>query len=287
MSLIEKYVFNGENNGLNLLILGGVHGNETAGVKAGLKVISELQQGKIKLKNGRLTIVPVCNLEAYKKGVRSVEENLNRVMKIHQNPQSYEQRLANEICPLIKESRMLLDLHSTHCQGDVPFAFCDYADEYNTPLINALDVDYVLEGWPAMYAAQGEISDFSTEGYAHFCGNTGTTLECGYHNEPEAENIAYNAILSALKVYGMIDGEAAPKPQKTHIQMHSYVIKKHNGRLCRNYKHLDEVQKGQALAVYENGEMLSAPFDGYILLPNHMAEIGTEWYYLGTKKQGL
>ena len=153
MSLIEKYVFNGENNGLNLLILGGVHGNETAGVKAGLKVISELQQGKIKLKNGRLTIVPVCNPEAYKKGVRSVEENLNRVMKIHQNPQSYEQRLANEICPLIKESRMLLDLHSTHCQGDVPFAFCDYADEYDVyswyfyagfPLIIALLTIIVL-----------------------------------------------------------------------------------------------------------------------------------------------
>ena len=219
--------------------------------------------------------------------MRSVEENLNRVMKIHENPQSYEQRLANEICPLIKANRMLLDLHSTHCQGDVPFAFCDYADEYNTPLINALDVDYVLEGWPAMYAAQGEISDFSTEGYAHFCGNTGTTLECGYHKEPVAENIAYNAIVSALKVYGMTDGVVTDKPQKTHIKMHSYVIKKQAGKLCQNYKHLDKVRKGQAIAVYDNGEILCAPFDGYILLPNHTAEIGAEWYYLGTKKQGL
>ena len=218
--------------------------------------------------------------------MRSIEENLNRVMKMHLNPQSYEQCLANEICPLIKANRMLLDLHSTHCQGDVPFAFCDYADEYNMPLINALDVDYVLEGWPAMYAAQGEITDFSTEGYAHFCGNTGTTLECGYHKEPEAENIAYNAIISALKVYGMIDGAVTVQPQKTHIQMHSYVIKKQAGKLCQNYKHLDMVRKGQAIAVYDNGEILRAPFDGYILLPNHTAEIGAEWYYLGTKKSG-
>lgn len=287
MSLIEKYVFTGENKGMNLLILGGVHGNETAGIKAGFRVVEEIKQGKIKLQNGRLTIVPVCNPAAYQKDVRSIEENLNRVMKMHLNPQSYEQCLANEICPLIKANRMLLDLHSTHCQGDVPFAFCDYADEYNTPLINALDVDYVLEGWPAMYAAQGEITDFSTEGYAHFCGNTGTTLECGYHKEPEAENIAYNAIVSALKVYGMIDGVVTVKPQKTHIQMHSYVIKKQAGKFCQNYKHLDMVRKGQAIAVYDNGEILRAPFDGYILLPNHTAEIGAEWYYLGTKKQGL
>ena len=85
----------------------------------------------------------------------------------------------------------------------------------------------------------------------------------------------------------MIDGKVSPKPKKTQIKRHSGGRKKHDGRLCRNYKHLDEVQKGQALAVYENGETLPAPFDGYILLPNHTAEIGAEWYYLGTKKQGL
>ena len=114
MSLIEKYVFTCENKGMNLLILGGVHGNETAGIKAGFRVVEDIKQGKIKLQNGRLTIVPVCNPAAYQKDVRSIEENLNRVMKMHLNPQSYEQCLANEICPLIKANRMLLDLHSTH-----------------------------------------------------------------------------------------------------------------------------------------------------------------------------
>ena len=68
--------------------------------------------------------------------------------------------------------------------------------------------------------------------------------------------------------------------------MHSYVIKKQAGKLCQIYKHLDNVRKGQAIAVYDNGEILRAPFDGYILLPNHTAEIGAEWYYLGTKKSG-
>ncbi|MCI5635020.1 MAG: succinylglutamate desuccinylase/aspartoacylase family protein [Alphaproteobacteria bacterium] len=287
MSLIEKFVFKGKNDGLHLLILGGVHGNETAGIKACQKIISELNSQKIKLEKGVLTLVPICNPLAFQNDVRSMDENLNRVMKIHQNPQSYEQRLANEICPLIFQNRMLLDLHSTHCQGDVPFAFCDYADEYNTPLLNALDVDYVLEGWPEMYAAQDEISDFSTEGYAHFCGNSGTTLECGYHKEPMAENIAYNAVISALKVYGMISGNVIAKPQKTHIKMQNYVIKKQAGKLCRNYKHLDAVSAGENIAVYDTGKILYAPADGYILLPNHSAGIGAEWYYFGTKKQGL
>lgn len=287
MSLIEKFVFKGKNDGLHLLVLGGIHGNETSGIKACKKIIYELNQGTIKLEKGVLTLVPICNPLAFQNNVRSMEENLNRVMKPHAVPQSYEQRLANEICPLIQENRMLLDLHSTHCKGDVPFAFCDYADEYNTPLINALDVGYVLEGWPAMYAKQGEISDFSTEGYAHACGNTGTTLECGYHNEPAAGNIAYNAIISALKVYGMIDGTIKPAQKKTYIKMQSFEVKKTEGKFCKNYKHLDSVSTGENIAVYNTGEVLQAPADGYILLPNHQAEIGSEWYYFGTKKQGL
>ena len=90
---------------------------------------------------------------------------------MHDNPQSYEQRLANEICPLIRSHRFTLDLHSTHCVGDVPFAFCDYPDDYNRKVIEALPVDYVLEGWPEIYGRQAQIQDFSTEQCAHVYGN--------------------------------------------------------------------------------------------------------------------
>lgn len=170
MSLITKYEFEAPEEGIKLLILAAVHGNETAGTKACNRLMAELNSGMVTLKKGFLTIVPVCNPEAYRKDVRCVEENLNRVMTFHENPQTYEQRLANEICPLIKRSRVTLDLHSTHCPGDVPFAFCDYPDKYNQTLINALDVEYVLEGWPEIYGRQQQITDYSTEHCAHAYG---------------------------------------------------------------------------------------------------------------------
>ena len=191
MSLITKYEFEVPEEGIKLLILAAVHGNETAGTKACNRLMAELNSGMVTLKKGFLTIVPVCNPEAYRKDVRCVEENLNRVMTFHENPQTYEQRLANEICPLIKRSRVTLDLHSTHCPGDVPFAFCDYPDKYNQMLINALDVEYVLEGWPEIYGRQQQITDYSTEHCAHAYGKTATTLECGYHKAPEAAELAY------------------------------------------------------------------------------------------------
>lgn len=279
--MIETFQYKGKEDGLSLLVLAAVHGNETAGTKALSRLIEKLDKQQICLKKGKLTLVPVCNPAAYQRHIRETEENLNRVMKPHQNPQTYEQKLANEICPLIATHRMTLDLHSTHCPDDVPFAFCDYPDNYNSSLIAVLPVDYVLEGWPQMYAAQNAISDFSTEGYAHTCGNTATTLECGFHEAETAAEIAYQAVLNALAAFGMIEAPVPPLMDKKHILMKYFVIKEKSGRLLKNYKHLDKIRAGEKLAVYDDGTILTAPQNGFILLPNPDAAIGAEWYYFG------
>lgn len=282
--MIEKYEFDSGKEGTKLLILAAVHGNETAGTNALRRLLKEIDEGKIKLQSGQLVMVPVCNPEAYKRDVRQIDENLNRVMKIHSRPMTYEQKLANEICPLIKDCDVLLDLHSTHCEGDVPFAFCDYPNAANSLLINSLNVGYVLEGWPEIYAGQGEIEDNSTEHCAHVYGRTGTTVECGYHKSAAAVELAYSAVISTLACFGMIEAEVRANCSKTHILMKNYVIKKRDGELCKAYKHLDKVHKGEEIARYADGEILTAADDGYILLPNLKAEIGAEWYYFGEAK---
>lgn len=284
LEMIEKYTFEGEKKGVKLLVFAAIHGNETAGTNAIRRLLKEFEAGKIKLCSGCLTLVPVCNAQAYAKDVRQIDENLNRVIKIFEEPKTYEQRLANELCPLIQKHDVLLDLHSTHCEGDVPFAFCDYPDKNNQKLIAGLDVGYVLEGWPQIYAGNCEIEDFSTERAAHDFGKTATTLECGYHKSVEAIEIAYSAIINTLAGFEMIEKEKPAERPKTHILMQGYVVKKKEGRLCKNYKHLDEIKAGEVIAQYDNGEVLTAPNDGFILLPNLRAEIGAEWYYFGIKK---
>lgn len=282
--MIKKYEFDSGGEGKNLLILAAVHGNETAGTNALKRLLTEIDAGEIVLKSGKLAVVPVCNPAAYQQDVRQIEENLNRVMTVHREPKTYEQKLANEICPLIKACDVMLDLHSTHCEGDVPFAFCDYPSKDNLTLIEGLAVDYVLEGWPDIYDGQGEIEDFSTERCAHTYGKTGTTVECGYHKSADAVDLAYSAIISTLSQFGMIDAIKPAVRKKTHILMKNYVVKKRDGQMCKNYKHLDLVKKGEEIARYEDGEILTAPADGYILLPNLKAENGAEWYYFGVAK---
>lgn len=283
--MLEKYEFVGKDEGKHLLILAAVHGNETAGTNALKRLLKEIEQGLIKINAGKLTIVPVCNPKAYEKSVRQIDENLNRVIKMHDNPETYEQKLANEICLLIRDCDVMLDLHSTHCEGDVPFAFCDYPKEDNLKLISGLPVRFVLEGWPNIYANQSEIQDFSTERAAHMFGGVGTTLECGYHKSLEAINIAYQSVINALVLFGMIDGKMPETTLKTHILMQNYVVKKREGRLLKDYKHLDALKKGEDIARYDDGEILRALDDGYILLPNLEAEIGAEWYYFGNVKK--
>ncbi len=282
--MINKYEFESGKSGTQLLVLAAVHGNETAGTNALKRVMKELGSGSIVLKKGKLVVVPICNPQAYARDVRQIEENLNRVMAEHAYPETYEQKLANEICPLIKKCDVMLDLHSTHCEGDVPFAFCDYFNAKTKKLIDALAVDYVLEGWPDIYAGQEEIQDFSTERCAHDYGKAGTTVECGYHKSAAAVDLAYSAIISTLAAFGMIETEKTEIRPKTHILMKSYVVKKRAGKLLKNYKHLDKVVSGEVIARYDDGEVLTAPADGYILLPNLKAETGAEWYYFGVAK---
>jgi len=282
-NMIQKFVFEHSQMGPSVLILGAIHGNEVAGPIALQRLIEDITSGKVVLKKGRLTLVPVCHEQANRQNVRQIDENLNRVMHPHKNPQTCEQKLANELCPLIEQHDILLDLHSTHCQGDMPFAFCDYPLLKNVKIIDVLDVDYVLLGWPEIYQAGTEISDYSTERYAYECHRAGITLECGYHKEPKAAEVAYKAVLNVLAMLGMIDGNTPLSRAKTFIRLTSYIVKKKAGQLCQNYKHLDKVRQGQKIAEYDDGEVLYAPCDGYILLPNVNAVIGAEWYYLGVK----
>lgn len=280
--MVKKYEFYGSEPGKNLLVLAAVHGNEQAGTRAMERLLKEIDEKKIVLTKGKLTLVPVCNEKAYEKDVRQIDENLNRVIKIHENPQTYEQKVANEICQLIQENDIMLDLHSTHCEGDVPFIICDYPDAINEKFMNVLPVGYILYGWPDVYAHQKNIEDCCTEHYAHMCGCSGITLECGYHKSEDAVEVAYQAIINTMSVLSMIEAhQLNNRLIKKKILIKDYVIKRKEGHLFKEYKHLDRVQKGETIAQYMDGETLYADKEGYILLPNSNADVGTEWYYLG------
>ena len=54
--MITKYEFRGEKDGISLLILAAVHGNETAGTQACFRIIDEFNRGALRLTGGHLTL---------------------------------------------------------------------------------------------------------------------------------------------------------------------------------------------------------------------------------------
>lgn len=277
---LQDINFETEVAGPKLLVLGAVHGNEVAGTKACEKLIKEINEGIIKLLIGKLILVPIANPLAYKKDVRQIEENLNRVIKKWTNPDTYEKKLAVEIAKKIDECDYMLDIHSTHNADDVPFSFLDNPSDGNLKIVNALEIKYVLSGWPEVYGKQNNIVDFSTETYANSINKNGITFESGYHKDEAAAELAYNSLINVLKTLEMIEGK--PKNvDKKFIKMTDMVIKNKKGRFAKKFKHLDFLSKGEVIAIYNDGEKLTAEKDCHIIIPNHKAKIGAEWYYLG------
>lgn len=278
--MFKSYTFKGAQKGANILILGAVHGNETAGTFAQQKIIEQIQKKELILQAGQITFLPIVNEAAYQKDCRFVDINLNRVVRFHQQPKNNEEKIANELIKLIDACDVMLDLHSTHCPDDEAFAFIDYPTALNKELLSLIPVKTALAGWPQIYAGNSAIENYCTEEYAHRHGKRGITVECGYHKAPLATDIAKQSILNVLAYFKNI----AQEPifyQPKEIMLHSFIIKQQEGRFSKNYQHLDKITQGETLAVYESGEQITAPFDGCIIMPNPTANIGDEWFYYG------
>ena len=278
--MLKKYIFDSPVSGSNVLFLGAIHGNEPAGAKAIFKVVEKFAGRALSLQKGSVCLIPVCNPRAFEKNVRQIDENLNRVIKDWDNPTNYEQQLGKEIASYIKESDIIIDLHSSHCREDKPFIFNDYPDDLADKLCEAQNIQYIVKGWPEIYASS-PINDFSTGNCAHIYNKSCLTIECGWHQSLQSEQTAYYAIINTLLSLQMLKGYSSAPINQTKIMMDNFIIKQSAGKLAQNYRHLDTITQGEILACYDNGSSIISPQDGYIMLPNADADLNTEWFYLG------
>lgn len=73
----EYYIAAGQQQGTTLVITAGIHGNEVGSIKAAKKLLDLVRKDIIRINKGQLIIVPIVNVEAYKKRIRGVPD-LNR-----------------------------------------------------------------------------------------------------------------------------------------------------------------------------------------------------------------
>jgi len=294
--------------GPRLIVLGGVHGDETCGTVGIERAVAELDSGALRLRCGQLTLVPVANPLARRLQRREGERNLNRLFRPTQpgdEPADYEARITNLLCPLLDRHEVLLDLHSFQSEGEA-FAMIGPRDNTGTlePFTRAfeegqlalhLGTSRVVEGWLDIYAAGlaqragGQPADdaalafgWGTNEYMRSRGGYGVTLECGQHEDPAAPDVAHAAILSALRLLGMIEPDPAAQPPSPPalLRLVSVTDRHHqDDQFVREWATFDPVASGEPIAVREDGSVLQADRDGFIVFPNAEAMPGTEWFY--------
>lgn len=300
-------VYSTSEAGPRLIIIGAVHGNETCGTKAITRVMSKLDSGDLGLHSGNVTFVPVGNVLAYANGNRVGERNLNRNLFPNPHPQDFEDRVANWLCPLLAQHDVLLDLHSFNAASE-PFVMVGPRnndgplepfkhEQQERALARRLGVRRFVDGWLRTYGdgVQRRMSGSSelqtvlrygmgTTEYMRSVGGYALTLECGQHNDPQAPEVAYRAILNTLAFLGMID---APEPepvapeQMEALSMAAVYDKLHaDDKFSRKWSSFDPVKQGEEIGQRADGTLVLAEFDGRILFPDAAAEANSEWYYL-------
>lgn len=271
-----------------LTVLGAVHGNERCGAEAIRRLIADIDAGVIVSKRGTLQMVPVTNPRAFEQNVRFVERNLNRYLYPKEEKRHYEDHLDPIVCDLLDRTDVLLDLHSYTSQGG-PFIFLDPKDPKELAFGTALGVNDFVCGWSDAFGdGQGSKESQGTTEYARTRGALAVTLECGNHHNADAPDVGYRAILRAMAHLGMLDAgapAAGPSAAQRCVRMKSVYRREAGAELAKPWRHFDPVAKGEAMAVLANGTNLSAPEDGYIVLPKQAADTGGEWFFFGTRME--
>jgi predicted deacylase len=285
--MIKTYQFKGEKDGPHLLVFGAIHGTEHCGTYGIRNVAAQLEDKWLRLKSGTLTMVPICNQDAYDRVADedSNGDNLNRIFRHYANPTTYGQKLADELATRMDQCDDFIDLHSQTSDG-APFVFQETDDEKLAAFAASINVGVRLIGWSDMKDenATGESMD-TTEKYAHEHGKTGILVECGQHRDPYASMVATRTIMDGLIHLGMIDAPSNPpaRLEQKAIRMHTVVRNfAEGGKLTKKWKHLEEIHAGEVLARSNSGREIIAPQDAIIILPKHSEERpGRELCYWG------
>jgi predicted deacylase len=313
----KSVTYTGLAAGPRFIVTGAVHGNETCGTKAILRVIDDIEAKRLAIAAGSVTFVPVTNPLAYAKGERAGDRNLNRNLAPTDSPVDFEDRVANWLCPLLARHEVLLDLHSTRAANPA-FAMLGPFDNDGAlqpfrhaarerALAQRLGVHRFVDGWletyatgvarrvarlgPAATRSQALNTDpkygVGTTEYMRSQGGCAITLECGQHDDPDAPEVGYAAIVSALAHLGITGDHPPPAVRDVeYLSLVDVIDRLDTGdAFAREWASFNRLAKGDLIATRADGTELRAPEDGFIVFPDHKAAPGNEWYYLARPRK--
>ncbi len=293
----------GAGDGPLLVCLGGVHGNEPAGVDALRRVLARLGDRRPDLRGEIVALLG--NRRALAHGRRYLDEDLNRIWTLERiealrvarpadsgsGPSSAESaemtgllNALREILPSDGERAVYcLDLHTTSSDS-VPFlTFSDslrnraFARHFPVPLVLGLEEEL-----------EGTFLD-----YVDHLGHVALGVEGGSHGDPASVDHLERAVWLALVSLEMIDLEAVPEPDALRESLqratgdvpslfelrYRHALREEDGfRMEPGYRNFQQVEAGEVVARDRRGPV-TVPESGRIFLPLYQ-EKGEEGYFI-------
>ncbi len=215
----DVHVFDSWNKWPTVLVVSGVHGNETWPIEAVNDILISSNEVSV-LPKWKLFVVPHGNPDAVKERARDIDgRDLNRLFgdfvdrTIDPNMMgTSEQKRAMFLKWIISQwVTHLLDLHSLSWQSLVPFLYCP-DDPEKIAFAQQLWVSHIVIGWAKlaevlkkkwiMRPLRPWLADYANmQKWV-----TGLTFEAGNHLSPDASLNTIKFLANALAVLGM-DGE--------------------------------------------------------------------------------
>lgn len=241
--------------GPTVVILAGVHGNETAGVLA----IEEYFP--VDLICGTVITV-VVNERALEQGVRFIEEDLNRAMS--SDSDSHEGLLAKNLRRLLAEADALLDLH-TSSSANKPYCICE---PHSLEVAKYLPVGTVLTNVDSVHHG-------STDEFMNKQRKVAVCVECGAHDDPASVEMAKQSIDCFLSAFGVVQRGQPVSHQVIWKVVNMYRNKK--PFLAEDLSDFSCVRRGDKLGMDGQQEVV-ASVDGCVVFLQESIEPGGECF---------
>jgi len=284
--------------GPTLLILGGIHGNEPAGVLAADRVVPRIQERSADLR-GEVVFLR-GNTRALQRNVRYIDADLNRQWRADiARASESEKCIPLGISEHVEQSQLLtalmeaisraqgdvyfLDLHTTSAQGK-PFATVGdtlrnrrFAQSF--PLTSVLGLEEQIDG--------------TLLGYINHLGAITMGFEAGQHEAMSSIDHHEAVIWNATVVTGNFRREdvldldywqgvlrrAGGGRRVVEVRYRHAIVPEDDFQMEPGFKNFQTVRRGQVLARDRSGE-IAARETGVILMPLYQTQ-GDDGFFLG------
>ncbi len=287
--------------GPTLIVVGGVHGNEPAGVVAAerlLRAIDEgggLRRGRFLALRGNTAALAVEAAEAWTRP-RYFDHDLNRLFGEARREDGIEARERDELCAAVADAvrgshgaSVVLDLHTVSSPSPPFIAVEDalparrFAMRFGLPLVLGIEEEL-----------SGLLMDFATRELS--C--VALTVEAGRHQDKSAARLHECVIRIALVELGMVDpdgvvgdevsaqGElrAASSGRGRHVYdvRHRAVISDPRFSVLAGMEAFTPVRAGRTVIAEQGGRPVVAQESGLLFMPNrqHTHRVGDDAYFV-------